>query len=204
MCLDGLPTMLNLRRRGLNTAGFCQIHDKDLESISHALFHCNHPKQTWSCWSDCPMNLYSPTQDFIGITSQIMEKGSSTDLDLFFMAAWSIWGNRNNATHNYASYPPTQVWEIAKWSLIDFTTSNLPDHPSHPMVRAHWSPPLLGFHKINVDGATTNNREHYSIRVIIRDHTKATIGAFNKLLPSAFPASITKAFALLQGVLFVA
>ena len=72
------------------------------------------------------------------------------------------------------------------------------------MARAQWSPPHLGFHKINVDGATTNNKEHYSIRVIIQDHTKATIGAFNKLLPSAFPASITKAFALLQGVLFVA
>ena len=149
------------------------------------------------------MNLYSPTQDFIGITSQIMEKGSSTDLDLFFMAAWSIWGNRNNATHNYASCPPTQVWEIAKRSLIDFTTSNLPNHPSHPTVRAHRSPLSLGFHKINVDGAIANNMEHSNIRVIIRDHTEATIRAFNKLLPSAFPTSITEAFALLQGVLFV-
>ena len=46
VCLDGLPTMLNLRRRGLNTAGFCQVCDKDLESISHALLHCNHAKQT--------------------------------------------------------------------------------------------------------------------------------------------------------------
>ena len=181
--LDGLPTMLNLRRRGLNTVGFCQICDKDLESISHALFHCNHAKQTWSCWSDCPTNLYSPTQDFIGITSQIMEKGSSIDLDLFFMVAWSIRGNRNNAIHNDAGCPLTQVWKIAKRSLINFTISNLHDQPSHPMVKAHWSPPPPSFHKINVDGATTNNREHYSIRVIIQDHTGATIGAFNKLLP---------------------
>ena len=147
------------------------------------------------------MNLYSPTQDFISITSQIMEKGSSTNLDLLFMAAWSIWGNRNNAIHNDADCPPTQVWEIAKRSLIDFT-SNLPDHPSHPTIRAHWSPPSLGFHKINVDGATANNGEHSSIGVIIRDHTRATIGAFNKLLPSTFLASTTEAFALLQGVLF--
>ena len=142
------------------------------------------------------MNLYSPTQDFISITAEIMEKGSSTDLDLFFMAAWSICGNRNNAIHNDVGCPPTQVWEIAKRSLIDFT-SNLPDHPSHPTVRADQSPPLPGFHKINVDGATANNEEHSSIGVIIQDHTRATIGAFNKLLPSTFPASITEAFALL-------
>ena len=148
------------------------------------------------------MNLYSPTQDFCGITSQIMEKGSSTDLDLFFMATWSIWGNRNNAMHNDVGCPPIQVWEIAKRSLIDFTTSNLPDHPSHPTVRAHWSPPPPSFHKINVDGAIANNGEHPSIKVIIQDHIKATIGAFNKLLPSTFLASITEAFTMLQGVIF--
>ena len=196
--------MLNLWRRGLNTASFCQIRDKDLESIPHALFHCNHAKQTWSCWSDCPVNLYSSTQDFIGITFQIMEKGSSTDLDLFFMAAWSIWGKRNNATHNDANCPSTQVWEIAKRSLIDFTTSNLPNHPSHPTVRAHWFPPSLGFHKINVDEAIANNVEHSNIGVIIQDHIEATIRAFDEQLPSAFPTSITEAFALLQGVLFAA
>nr|POE95977.1 hypothetical protein CFP56_57498 [Quercus suber] len=94
------PFWRKIWRRGLNTAGFCQICNKELESIFHALFHCHHAKQTWSCWSDCPVNLYSPTSDFIGITSQIMEKGSSTNLGLFFMVAWSIWGNRNNAVHN--------------------------------------------------------------------------------------------------------
>ncbi|KAK9995361.1 hypothetical protein SO802_020047 [Lithocarpus litseifolius] len=53
-------------------------------------------------------------------------------------------------------------------------------------------------------GAKANNREHSSIGVIIRDHSGATIGALNKLLPSAFPASIIEAFALLQGVLLAA
>ena len=134
---------------------------------------------------DCPTNLYSPTQDFIGITSQIMEKGSSIDLDLFFMVAWSIRGNRNNAIHNDAGCPLTQVWKIAKRSLIDFTISNLHDHPSHPMVKAHWSPPPPSFHKINVDGATTNNGEHSSIRVIIQDHTgpllELSTSCFHKL-----------------------
>ena len=148
------------------------------------------------------MNLYSPTHDFIGITSQIMEKGSSTDLGLFFMAAWSIWGNRNNAIHNDASCPPSQVWEIVKRSLFDFTTSNLSHLPPHPSASVHWSPPPPGFHKFNVDGATNNIGNHSNIRVIIRDHTRAIIGAFNKLLPSGFPDPTTEAFALLQGVLF--
>lgn len=152
VCLDGLPTMLNLRRRGLNTAGFCQICDKDLELISDSLFYCNHAKQTQSCWSDCPMNLHSPTQDIISITSQIMEKGSSTDLDLFFMAALSIWGNRNNAIHNDADYPPTQVWEFAKRSLIDFTTSTYMITPSTPRSKLISLLPFRVFTKLMLMG----------------------------------------------------
>ena len=132
-----------------------------------------------------------------------------------------VWGNRNNAIHNDEGCPPAQVWAIAKQSQIDFTTSCSHDHPSHPTVRTHWSLPPPGFHKINVDGATTNDGGHSSIIVIIKDHTGATIGAttndgghssiiviikdhtgatigaFNKLLPSALPTTVTEA-----GVLF--
>ena len=102
VCLDGLPTMLNLWHRGLNTFGFCQICDKDLESINHALLHCNHAQKTWDCWIDCPVDLSSSAQEFISITTQFLEKGSSTNLGLFYMAARTIWGNRNNALHNDA------------------------------------------------------------------------------------------------------
>lgn len=62
----------------------------------------------------------------------------------------------------------------------------------------------LSFHKINIDGATTNDGDRSSIGVIIRDHTRATIGAFNKLLPSTLPAIVTEAFGLHQGVHFAA
>lgn len=123
---------------------------------------------------------------------------------------FSIWllglfgGNRNNAIHNNAGCPPAQAWEIAKRSLIDFTTSSSHDHPSHLTVRAYWSPPPPSFHKINVDGETVDDGEYSSIGVIIKDHISATIRAFNNLLPSAFPALITEAFALHQGVLFAA
>ncbi|XP_075658950.1 uncharacterized protein LOC142628796 [Castanea sativa] len=132
------------------------------------------------------------------------KKGSSTDLDLFYMAAWTIWGNRNNAIHNDTDYSPTQAWEIAKRTQTDFVTLSTHDHPSHPTDRTHWSPPPQGFHKINVDGATANDGEHASIGIIIRDHTGATVGALNKLLPSTFSAAVIEAYVLHQGVLFAA
>ena len=33
VCKNGLPTMLNLRSRGLNISGFCLLCDKEMESV---------------------------------------------------------------------------------------------------------------------------------------------------------------------------
>ena len=150
------------------------------------------------------MDLPFSAQDFISITTQFLEKWSSTDLDLFYMIAWTIWGNRNNAIHNDAGCPSAQAWAIAKQSQIDFTTSCSHDHPFHPTIRTHWSLPPPGFHKINVDGATANDGGRFSIGVIIRDHTSATIGAFkNSSHRPSLPLSLRrshciKEFPLLQ------
>ena len=154
VCMDGLPTMFNLRRRGLNSTGFCPICDKDMESISHALLHCNHAKQTWAFWHDCPVYLAFSTHDLMDIMAQLIKKGSSSNLDLFYMVAWTIWGNRNNAIHNNAGCPPSQAWEIAKRALLEFNNSSSHDLPSHPTAKTQWTPPPPRFHKINVDGAT--------------------------------------------------
>lgn len=40
VCKNGLPTMLALRCRGLNSFGFCSLCDKEMESIQHALLLC--------------------------------------------------------------------------------------------------------------------------------------------------------------------
>ncbi|KAK9999247.1 hypothetical protein SO802_018850 [Lithocarpus litseifolius] len=108
-CLNALPTTLSLRRRGMNISGFCPLRDKDLESISHTLLHYSHAKHTWSCWQCCPTDLSAFPQDISDLAVKLIDKGSPQDLELFFMAAWSIWGNRNQAVHNDLGTPPGQI-----------------------------------------------------------------------------------------------
>ena len=47
-CENALPTMLNLRKRGVATDGICPICGNEAESICHALFRCNFAKEVWS------------------------------------------------------------------------------------------------------------------------------------------------------------
>lgn len=61
-------------------------------------------------------------------------------------------------------------------------------------------PPLSGFIKINVDGASDDGKPS-NIGVIIQDCQGSSITASSKVLPMPFPAEIKEVLALQEGVL---
>ena len=140
-CRNGLPTKLNLRCRGLNSSSFCPLCNKEMESLQHALLHCTHAKHTWASWLDCPVNLSTTSADIVDLASQFIGLGKLSELDLFFMVLWSIWGNRNQAIHNDSAIPPIQVWESAKGALITMilgsSLSHLPHQPVSTGLHLH-------------------------------------------------------------------
>ena len=44
-CVNALPTMLNLRKKGVNTDGMCLVCGLEAESIPYALFECGVVKE---------------------------------------------------------------------------------------------------------------------------------------------------------------
>ena len=56
-CMNGLPTKLNLCKRGVNISPLCPICDQEVESIAHVLFQCDLALQVWNRWEGCPMNM---------------------------------------------------------------------------------------------------------------------------------------------------
>lgn len=148
------------------------------------------------------MNLSITGTDIMDLAAQFIGEGKLSDLNLFFMVAWSIWGYRNQAIHNDTANLPSQVWESTRRALLDYKASRLNPLPTHPPACLHWAAPPPGFHKINVDGATDNEGGNSCIGVIIRDPSGATIGALSKVLPACLHAEVTEAYALHQGVLF--
>jgi len=46
-CMNGLPTRLNLSKRGVNISPPCPICDQETESITQALFQCESALQVW-------------------------------------------------------------------------------------------------------------------------------------------------------------
>ena len=80
---------------------------------------------------------------------------------------------------------------------VELSNPPLPRSPHAP----NWQAPSLGFFKINIDGAASNDGTNSTIGVIIRDNQGNPIAASNKILPSPYTAKITKAVAFLHKVL---
>lgn len=185
--MNDLPTMYNLCCKGLSSPWFFPLCDKNMESTSHTRLHYNHARQTWALWHDCLMDITTTEMDIIDIVGQLIEKGTLLELDVFFMTAWTIWGNRNQAIHNDASIPPSQVWE-------SMPASSPPLCNLFPIINGQRSPPPpSNYFKVNVDRATLDNGRHSCIGIIIRDCSGSLFGALSKHLTSDFPAMVTKA-----------
>ena len=48
-CLNGLPTVENFKKRGINISELCPCCEKEPESINHSLLRCEIMKKVWNC-----------------------------------------------------------------------------------------------------------------------------------------------------------
>ncbi|XP_075662963.1 uncharacterized protein LOC142632451 [Castanea sativa] len=82
MCMNALPTFVNLRRRGVNLCEICPAYGKEPESILHALFRCEVARGVWRCWVDSPVDLLNVNMDVTNIAMQTYEFACSQHLAL--------------------------------------------------------------------------------------------------------------------------
>ena len=92
-CIEGLPTRLNLVKRGINVGADCPLCGKCVESTSHALIFCNKISEVWWNWQNCPINLLAVNLSFVDLALEILDAGCPNDLETLFVTAWAVWYN---------------------------------------------------------------------------------------------------------------
>ncbi|XP_075670128.1 uncharacterized protein LOC142639875 [Castanea sativa] len=101
-CLDGLPTRLNLAKKGLIVEAECPLYEKATESTSHAFIYCDKLCEVWWNWQGCPINLLAENLCLLDLALKILDAGSSADLETLFATAWAIWW----------AEPPPEIYKI--------------------------------------------------------------------------------------------
>ena len=171
MCMNALPTLVNLQRIGINLCEICPACEKEPESILYALVRCEVAKRVWRCWMDGPVDLLNVNMDVIDIAMQIYESGTSRDLEIFFGVAWAIWYNRNKIVHESSSQLLEHIWSFAKRYIQEFKSASIACTQHLTLTEEKWTAPPPGVFKINIDGATFENERNSSVGVVIRDAT---------------------------------
>ena len=123
-CENALPTMLNLRKRGVATDGVCPICGNEAKSICHALFRCNFAKDVWSRWNECTIKICAENQDFVDVALGLFYAGTNKDMEIMAVTAWAIWYNRNQCVHEGEKLAAGQVWDFALNLLLNYNEAS--------------------------------------------------------------------------------
>ncbi|KAK9992586.1 hypothetical protein SO802_027571 [Lithocarpus litseifolius] len=85
--MEGLPTMMNLQKRGVNGCELCPCCGREPESVHHSLVRCEVARRVWDCWVNCPVDFLSDAIDITDVALKICENGTTQDLETFFGVA---------------------------------------------------------------------------------------------------------------------
>ena len=139
--------------------------------------------------------------NIVDVVFHIISNGSPRDLEVFFVTAWYIWYNRNQIVFEATSLLLGQIWDFALRLAKDFKGVLTPTVLQQGCQATHWSLPLPGFHKVQVDGAASLDCLTSSIGVIIWDSSGHITAALSKPFPAHYSPDTTEAIALENGII---
>ena len=125
-----------------------------------------------------------------------MEAGTCHDLEIFFVTVWSIWYNRNQVAHEAQGSPSIHIWGTTQRALNDYNVATAVKLLRQQPPEVGWNAPPWGLHKINVDGATSEDGRPSGVGVVIRDCRGMVVAASAKVLPAQYIVEVTEALAV--------
>ena len=192
ICLNALPTLVNLQSKGVVNCDICPACGKEPETISHVFVNCEVAKRVWRCWLDCSLVVLNANMDIVDIALEILDSGSSSDLEFFFGAAWAIWSS---------SQIPDHIWSFAKKFILESRSALSANSQNLSRQEGRWCAAPLGVFKINVDGATSESGKNSSVGVVIHDAASNIIATCCKYLQGRYLVEEVEGLAMECGLL---
>ncbi|KAF4351360.1 hypothetical protein F8388_022735 [Cannabis sativa] len=102
---DALPTYVGLQKRKVVDHTNCPICGFSVDSNSHAVFLCRGFKKIWKELRVTMLNNLSMDISFKQIVLKASKILSRSEYELFLVAAWYIWSERNQIVHGRKANP---------------------------------------------------------------------------------------------------
>ena len=141
-------------------------------------------------------------QGFLDLLWLVMDAKPVQDLEAFTTTTWFLWNNRNFVRHGGQCKLAFKILKDSKQYLEEFREVFELPFPRQPYPLKSWSPPQIGWYKVNIDGAVFKDIGHCGIGVVVRNDKGLIMGAFCKNFPYPLCALEVEAKAPEVGVIF--
>ncbi|GKV33503.1 hypothetical protein SLEP1_g42009 [Rubroshorea leprosula] len=183
-----IQTFDTLAKWGVVTDSTCPMCRLAPETINHLFRECPFSNYLWSAVSprNCP--LLHHVADFKDWLRANCVSGNSNCDDtnhwstFFTFTLWTIWFTRNQFVHNSTQMNIQQIKNVILNRVQEFLKYNSPDITPRKKTVIHigWSPPPLGFLKLNIDGSAQGNPGMAGAGGIFRDHNGSWIYGYSR------------------------
>ena len=110
-------------------------------------------------------------------------------LDLLATIVSLLWARRNKLRVGESVVPLAKINALAVENLQEFHRALTPPHPTTKLATVtRWSPPPLGWVKVNFNGATFKEKNFAGLGGIIRNDKGLLMAAFTQTIP--LPTSV--------------
>jgi ribonuclease HI len=177
-----------LERRKIKENIKCLVCNRD-ETLLHRFWLCSHSTQVWNILRSCT------TMDFALPPGDLRSHGDfqfwildwfsrlrEGELALAMMALYNLWLARSNAREEEMIEHPEKT-AARVLALHDEWQALKEVKAPKPTVVTHWSPPVVGWHKANADGAYSSSKGNGGGGVIVRDHHGSPVAGASVFFP---------------------
>ena len=195
-----------LFRRKNTTNNICEACGMHVETIMHMLCFCSRGIEGWSSSKLTLPFIIQDSCSFVGTFNRLQNRWEAQPglLEKWVTICWGIWKSRNEVRHGGKRRTGLAIMRSSLKLLEDFQIAN---EKSSQVSLNHWhktgcKSPLLGYFKVNMDGALFSKSKQSGIGAIVRDREGNVITTLDRKLDLPLGALEVVAKALETGVQF--
>ncbi|XP_055959787.1 uncharacterized protein LOC130014852 [Mercurialis annua] len=167
-----LPTAKSLATRHVFINDQCVVCSAGVECEYHLFYKCS---LATACWSGLSVPMFVENGNFLAWVSDWLEGPDVEKQSLIAIICWLLWQNRNNTVWNKKGGTSDTIlinagiqlsaWKVSRSQVGQLKRAEL--HEDDGRVR--WSPPKIGWLKVNVDAAVFSRNEGIGVGIVVRD-----------------------------------